>query len=233
LQARELQGKTQQVHDRREPWFQRYPDKVPAHTIGLQIGGVAISGVLQGLRRSPQGTYLQLQQRVGAVLAGEGPAQTARGHVVVGLWVEHLAACASDLALTSVQLGIDGEVVFAPLSADDAHIILQGLVEVYAAAWQQPLPVACKTAWAYLQTERHNQRQSVESPDKEPKDPHDAAQSAFEGSFQSTGERDSSAYLMRAFEGYDELEQALPGWAHTLYGAMAGAVVGAEIGASS
>jgi exodeoxyribonuclease V gamma subunit len=230
LQARELQGKTQQVQDRREPWHQRYPDLVPAYTVALQIGGIAISGALQGLRRSPQGTYLLLQQRVGAVLAGEGSAQAARGHVVVGLWVEHLAACASGVTLTSVQLGLDGEVVFAPLTAADASTILQGLVDAYAEAWRQPLPVACKTAWAFLQTERHNQRQAIESSEKEAKDPHDAAQSAFEGSFQSTGERDSSSYLMRAFEGYDDLEQALPGWAHTLYDAMANAAAGAVLG---
>jgi len=132
-----------------------------------------------------------------------------------------------------VQLALDGEVIFAPLPAADASTILKGLVSAYAAAWEQPLPVACKTAWAYLQTERHNQRQAAEGHEKEPKDPHDAAQSAFEGSFQSTGERDSSAYLMRAFDDYDDLEKALPGWAHALYGAMANAAAAAVLGASS
>jgi exodeoxyribonuclease V gamma subunit len=220
-EAAALRHKTRQVQDRRASWLQTYTQEAPAQSIALQIDGVDISGVLQGLRCNAQGTYLQLQQRVGAVLTGSAKAQAPRGHVLVGLWVHHLAACASGLALTSVQIGLDGEVVLDPLLPDEANAILQSMVTSYAAAWEQPLPVACKTAWAYLQCELQNQRQANENPDKAAKDPHTEAQNTFDGDYQRTGERDESAYLARVFESYADIEQTLPSWAHTLYGALA------------
>jgi exodeoxyribonuclease V gamma subunit len=185
----------------------------------LQVGSISLTGTLEGLCSGEAG-WLQLNQRVGAVLEGEKEARTARAHVVVGLWVQHLAACASAIPLTSVQLGLDGQVIFAPLPQAEAFRILQGLVTAYLAAWERPLPVACKSAWAYLQAQAQVARLAVTDPDKEPKDPHETAQAVFEGA-RRAGERAESAYLARAFESYDEIEAELPGWAECLYGDLA------------
>jgi exodeoxyribonuclease V gamma subunit len=134
--------------------------------------------------------------------------------------VRHLAGCASGLQLTSVLVGVDGEVVLPPLSADSAHSVLSRLVRAYAQAWSQPLPVAVKTAWAWLQTQAVNAQLP---PDKPPKDPHAAARLAFETQpgARYPGEWDQSAYLQRAFAGYDDLEEGLPYWAQELYGDLA------------
>lgn len=215
-----LQEKAQIVLDRQTQWKQDYPHALPAQTMALNVDGIAITGTLEGLW-SGEAAWLQLNQRVGAVLEGEKGAQTARGHVVAGLWVQHLVACASGMPVTSVQLGLDDQVVFNPLSQEDALNILGRLVEVYRAAWARPLPVACKTAWTYLQAQAQADRLALDNPDKEPKDPHDAAQAAFEGGFQRAGERMESAYLARAFESYDDIEFELPAWAQALYGDMA------------
>ncbi len=217
--AAELQAKAQVVLDRRVEWTLRYPEPLPAQSIELQVGGISLTGTLEGLYSGDAG-WLQLDQRVGAVLEGDKEARTARVHVVAGLWVQHLAACASAMPLTSVQLGLDGQVIFAPLPQADALRLLQGLVTAYLAAWERPLPVACKSAWAYLQVQAQAARLAATDPDKEPKDPHDAAQAVFEGTHKA-GERAKSAYLSRAFESYDEIEAELPDWAERLYGDMA------------
>ncbi|MDP2678406.1 MAG: exodeoxyribonuclease V subunit gamma [Rhodoferax sp.] len=219
--ATELQAKTQVVLNRQDEWRLRYPDPLPAQSIDLQVADISLTGTLEGLYHGEAG-WLQLDQRVGAVLEGEKEARTARVHVVVGLWLQHLAACAcaSAMPLTSVQLGLDGQVIFASLPQVEAERMLQGLVTAYLAAWERPLPVACKSAWAYLQAQAQAARLAVTDPDKEPKDPHEVAQAVFEGT-RRAGERAESAYLARAFESYDEIEAELPAWAERLYGDMA------------
>jgi exodeoxyribonuclease V gamma subunit len=217
--AAELQVKAQTVLQRQTPWKAHYPNSLPAQSIALNVDSIAITGTLEGLRSGTSG-WLQRQQRVGAVLEGGNGAQTARGHIVCGLWVQHLAACASGMPLTCVQLGLDGEVVFNPLAQDNAMAILQRLVTVYLAAWQRPLPVACKTAWAYLQTQAKAEYLAQTQPDKYPPDPHEVARATFEGG-RWTGERNESAYLARAFVSYDDIESELPEWAQALYGDMA------------
>jgi exodeoxyribonuclease V gamma subunit len=208
------------VLERRTVWQAQYPHASAAVSIDLLVDGVRIGGTLNGLwstqappghAGAPQPRLLQCSQRLGAVLEGSQDAQVARGHIVAALWANHLVACASGLHLTSVQLGLDGQVLLPPLPAARALEILQTLVEVYRLAWQRPLPVACKTAWAYLQAEANTEK---------PKDPHEAAQTAFEGGFMSSSDLAASPYLSRAFQSYEDLEAELPHWAHALYGAL-------------
>ena len=187
----------------------------PSAELGNQL---ALTGTLSNLweRDGEAGSpCLQIAERTGAVLQGEKTRLSARLHVLVGLWVRHLAGCASGLNLTSVQLGVDGQAVFMPLPPDAALSILHKLAQAYACAWAQPLPLACKTAWAYLLAERQNQ--VLADAGKPTKDPHDAARDAFEGGHRG-GERAESAYLQRAFASYDALTDALPSWAQELYG---------------
>jgi exodeoxyribonuclease V gamma subunit len=230
--ATQLLTQAEVVLDRKAAWVQRYPHTLPAQSIELTVDGITLTGTLEGLLRedeaatdtdtgtAPATAWLQLKQRVGAVQEGDKESPAARVHVVVGLWVQHLTACAMGWRVTSVQLGLDGQVVFKPLPPADALASLQRLVQAYRAAWEQPLPVACKTAWAYLQTQAQASKLAVSQPDKAPPDPHEAAQAAFDGGHYP-GERSESAYLARAFESYEDLEPALPHWAVLLYGDMA------------
>ena len=221
---RQLQTQAQVVLERKAAWTLRYPHALPAQSIELNVDGMALTGTLEGLWHNEsagsESAWLQINQRVGAVLEGEKDAPTARGHVVVGLWVHHLVACASGFCLTSVQLGLDGQVVFLPLAPADALASLQLLVKAYRAAWERPLPVACKTAWVFLQTQAQAEKALADPSDKAPPDPHEAAQTAFDGGHYP-GERSESAYLARAFESYEDLEDELSEWAALLYGDMA------------
>jgi exodeoxyribonuclease V gamma subunit len=211
-----LQDKAQTVRERCLPWLQRYPTQLGVQSIDLEIDGKRLTGVLGGLRMAHDHTLLLCRQRAGALLDGKKGAQSLRVHAMVDLWVQHLAACASALALTSVQLGVDAQVLLKPLDAEAARSRLQRLLQVYQQAWVQPLPVACKTASAYL----HAQIQALQQGDSEkaPKDPHDAAQLIFEGGSQAPGECEENVYLARAFVGYDDIKSTLPELAQALYG---------------
>ncbi len=222
------------VLQRRAPLREQFPHACPALSIALELSGCRITGTLNGLfsadaitASTPAGSVatacLQIGQRLGAVLEGSEGEEQARGHIVVGLWVNHLVACASGMELTSRQLGLDGQVLFEPLASALAREHLQQLVQVYRAAWQRPLPVACKTAWVYLQTVAAAARLAEEQPDKpeKSKDPHELAQAVFEGGFRQSSECRDSPYLARAFDRYEDIEEELPHWAQALYGAMA------------
>jgi hypothetical protein len=58
----------------------------------------------------------------------------------------------------------------------------------------------------------------VQTPDE---DANEKAREAFEGSFMRDGEHARSAYLQRAFEHFDDIENELPRWAEALYGVLA------------
>ncbi len=219
------------VLERQALWREKFAFESPPLSIALNINGTAVTGTLIGLwsaqdcsstslNTGSNRSLLQISQRLGAVLEGAREDQTARGHIVAGLWLNHLAACASGISMTSAQLGLDGQVVFEPLPQEVALAILQGLVDAYWEAWKRPLPVACKTAWAYLQAQAKAERVAVDKPDKV-KDPHEVAQAVFEGGFKRDSELTSSAYLARAFDSYQDIEAELPHWAELLYGAMA------------
>jgi exodeoxyribonuclease V gamma subunit len=244
-QAANMARELDVVVERRTPWRDQYPVECPALAIALTVSGVSVIGTLHGLWRAQDGAtpadegpsagsgaaaatslaavpLLQLGQRLGAVLEGRGHAQTARGHIVASLWVNHLLACASGLRLTSVQLGLDGQVVLAALPQHEAMALLESLVQAYRQAWLRPLPVACKTAWAFLKA-LADSPQTAEHP-AEPADQlddaHESAQTVFEGDFMHAGERASSPYLVRAFDSYHDVEPELPQWSRVLYGAL-------------
>jgi exodeoxyribonuclease V gamma subunit len=215
--AAQLLDKANTVLQARARWWQSYPEVLATQPVDLALDqGVTLSGSLSDLRAQssePESPCLQLAARTGAVLQGRGDA--ARGHVLMALWVRHLAACASGLNVISVQLGVDGQAVLKPLASDAAWGVLNRLVQAYAQAFAAPLPIACKTAWAYLMAEQQNAL--LQAAGKPTKDPHDAALETFEGG-QRGGERAESAYLQRAFASYDDLADALPQWSQTLYG---------------
>lgn len=219
LQANALAMSLQVVLERRSPWLQGHDRPLPPQTVALDVDGWRITGTLNGLLAPAQDApaaparALQLMQRLGAVSEGSKGHARPRVHVLAALWVRHLAGCASGLALTSVQLGLDAQVWLPPLAPDEALAVLRRLVRAYREAWARPLPVGCKTAWAYLQAQAQSHPKSAQ-------DPHEQAEVVFDGGYHS-GERSESAYLARAFDTYRDIEAELPHWAQQLYGDLA------------
>ena len=221
----ELQGRVAVVQERLAPWAERYPQALPAQAIDLQVDGLRLQDALGGLFGSAEspapaegddglwsGPCLQRVLRPGAVLQGKGKEQGARVEVVAAVWVNHLAGCAQGLALTSTVLGLDGQIVLRPLAPARALEVLSGLVQVYRAAWAQPLPVACLSAWAHGQALRRG---------KDEAQAHELARAAYEGDYQREGEAARSPYLQRCFQTYAELQAELPRWGEALYGELA------------
>jgi exodeoxyribonuclease V gamma subunit len=120
-----------------------------------------------------------------------------------------LAACASGVPTTSVQIGLDAAVELQPIAADAAQAQLQDLCDAYQAAWAQPLPIAAKTACVYWMALKGDG-----------KDPLAKAKTTFDGAHQKRGEYQDSPALQRVFNRFDDVADALPAWAERLYAAM-------------
>jgi exodeoxyribonuclease V gamma subunit len=129
-------------------------------------------------------------------------------HYLIRLWVQHVVAHAAGRTLTSYLVGEDRIIVLEPL-ADTAMALncLNDWVTAWYIGQQEPLPVARKTAFAWLTAE---------------KDKDDKAREAYEEGYQS-GEVDTDAYLQRAYPTADDLltarvqGQGFEYWVEQLY----------------
>ena len=213
------------------PW----PHAVSAQSAHWQLGNTRLSAEWangQTLWRSTSATqsvgtgqntqWLQVTLRPGAVTEGKKENQQARLDTLSHLWLHHLAACASGTPTKSVQIGFDAAVEFQPIAADTAQAHLQNLCDAYLQAWAQPLPVAAKTACAY-----------VMGLAAEHKDPMGKAQAAFEGGFNNSGEYQDSSALQRVFNSFEDIQPTLADWAARLYQPMHQAAKVIHLSASS
>ena len=221
----ELSTSVQEIINQRSELQSNYPDICAPITISLNLGSTVLEGVLSEVRskvnpKNNEIEYLQVDQRVGAITEKK----RIRGHVITKLWVNHLVACASGYKLTSIQIGSDALIVLNALDAEEAKKILTQLMRVYKEAWQRPLPVACKTGLAWLQSELVNRLAQAKGGGAAVEDPDEVAQEIFDPSSPSKygpkGDRKDSLYLMRAFEDYEDIKEELPRYSQELYGAM-------------
>jgi len=153
--------------------------------------------------------WLQVALRPGAVTEGKKENQISRVDTLSQLWLHHLAACASGTPTTSVQIGFDAAIELKPIETDTAQAHLQNLCDAYLEAWTQPLPVAAKTACAFVMGVYGGS-----------KDPMGKAQIAFNGAHQKRGEYQDSPALQRVFTSFEEIEASLNHWATRLYEPM-------------
>jgi len=202
------------------PWLSQPSQDLPARVFQLQAHGTTLSlrwgGDSPDWRQCADGSAWQLNRRAGKVLRTSG---RARLDTLAGLWLGHLCANAAGVSTTSLQSGEDGFVGLLPLPATDAQALIEDLVAVYLEARQRPLPLACKTACAWLMATHFPGPKATTEPDIQAK-AWAAARQAFEGGFNRTGERDASSFLQRAFADFEDLWPELPAWAERVYGPM-------------
>lgn len=171
--------------------------------VSLELQGVRLEGWLSGLHQRADGGLLA----VSAIPNGIGSTKTRKWHRLIKPWVNHLLACASGYSLTTALVASDDSLLLAPLEQDVARQILGNLLQAWQAGMRQPLPVAIKTAFAWL---------GQSDPDKATA----AARKAYDGDGQnSEGERRQSPALARQFADYNALiaDETFSGWAETLY----------------
>lgn len=183
-----------------------WSDELDAHTLQLPAfalaDGVALqlSGDLSNLRRSNQGDgmiYLTAQTLFNKDKSIKYPNLLLH-------WVRHLAACADRQPLQSLIVASDGIVEIAAIAQAQAQSQLLSLAEAYYQGMLAPLPVACKSAFVWLNA----------TPEK--------AQASYEGDDWNAGEVDYDAYLIRFFPSFADLQTSGDGrdfgyWAGRLY----------------
>lgn len=119
-------------------------------------------------------------------------------------WVMHLAAHLAEpfLPMTTLVIGKNGQALLQPLAPELARQYFVALIEAYVGGLREPLPLAPKTGFAWLE----KQGQPCHGPLE------DCAQAAvgaargkYEGGYNSLGELEQSAYLQQCYPGFARL----------------------------
>ncbi|RON15716.1 exodeoxyribonuclease V subunit gamma [Pseudomonas brassicacearum] len=174
--------------------------------VNLELEGLRLEGWLSGLHQRADGGLLSVTTIPNSI----GSIKNRKWHRLTRPWVNHLVACASDIPMTTALVASDDSLLLEPLEKGAALKALGHLLEAWQAGMRQPLPVAVKTAFAWLgQTD--------------PLKAEVAARKAYEGDGQTTdGERRENPALTRQFADYDALlaDETFPDWCNALYKPM-------------
>jgi len=201
-----------------------WPMDVPVQSSRFALGAHRLSaewanGQQIWKTNAEQSAWLQVEMRPGSVLEGKEKAKHPRAQTLTTLWLNHLVACASGTPTTSVQIGLNGAVQLDALSQPDALAELQNLATLYQEAWHKPLPVARKTACAFVMAMPANQEEKNQDTNAIDMGLQ-AAQVVFDGNRNLTGEYESSTTLQRVFNSFADLQNELPDMAQRMYGTM-------------
>jgi len=174
-----------------------------AEPISFEHQGIQLEGWISGLHQRGDGSFLS----VTAIPNSIGSIKTRKWHRLIRPWVNHLVACACGLPLSTGLVASDDTLLLAPLEQATAQELLVNLLLAWKTGMSEPLPIAVKTAFAWLgQTD--------------PAKAQAAASKAYEGDGQTTdGERRESPALTRQFPDYAALmaSEEFEGWCETLY----------------
>jgi len=171
--------------------------------VNLELHGLSVEGWLSGLHQRADGGLLSVTTIPNSI----GSIKSRKWHRLTRPWVNHLVACASGMAMTTALVASDDSLVLDPMEQASASRILGDLLLAWQSGMRQPLPIAVKTAFAWLgQTE--------------PVKAEAAARKAYEGDGVNTdGERRESVALARQFADYDALtaDETFVDWCSALY----------------
>jgi exodeoxyribonuclease V gamma subunit len=147
MARRTLEEAALAVHTRYVAERARWPIDAGKRELSVSIDGLVIEDWLAGLRTDGDDHLVSLRASPTAVVDKEGrPA----AHRLVEAWVDHLVAQAAGIAVETRYVGPDGTIVMPPLSVDTAHAHLLRVVRMWREGMRRPLPVALRTALAWL-----------------------------------------------------------------------------------
>ena len=174
--------------------------------VNLELQGLRLEGWLGGLHERADGGLLSITTIPNSI----GSIKTRKWHRLTRPWLNHLVACASGMSMTTALVASDDSLVLGPMVEDVAMRTLGDLLMAWQTGMRQPLPIAVKTAFAWLaQTD--------------PIKADAAARKAYEGDgLPPAGERGQSTALPRQFADYDTLiaDETFPDWCNALYKPM-------------
>jgi len=160
-------------------------------------------GWLSALHQNSNGDLLAIT----AIPNSIGSLKTRKWHRLIRPWVVQLVACACGLPLSTALVASDETLLLAPLEQQAAIKTLTHLLMAWQTGMQRPLPVAVKTAFAWLGQSDPNKAEA-------------AACKAYEGDGVNTGgERRESTALVRQFPDFAALtdSEEFVGWCDALY----------------
>lgn len=157
---------------------------------------------LQGLRQAPGGLPVALLITPSRLVQGTPGKETPRVEPLLAAWLWTQAAAAMDTPVGVVLVGRDATLRCQPPDGEEARAVLPTLLEGWQAGMDAPLPVALRTALAWVRQERPEQ--------------------AYEGSFTHAGEVVDPC-LARLFEDFEALtaDGQFEVWATRLYAPLA------------
>lgn len=185
--------------------LQRWPRVVEgALPIRFERGALRLEGWLGRVYQGDGEDLLSITTVPNSLGAGRN---SLKWHRLIPAWVMHLAACAVGYPLHTALVASDQTLLLAPLPTAQASDLLADLLVARQAGMNAPLPVAPKTAFAWL---------AQSAPDKAQA----AAAKAYEGDGQNSfGERSESLALIRQFRDFAALsaDETFEGWCEALY----------------
>ncbi|URX64529.1 exodeoxyribonuclease V subunit gamma [Luteibacter anthropi] len=195
---RDLVEAAQAVHGRYLTERRAWPHDAGKREVRIDIEGLSIEDWLADLRMDADGRLAWLLPSPSGVLDADGAPKL---HRLVMPWADHLVAQAAGLALESRYIGPDATLVMAPLDTDDARRMLASLLRSWREGMTRPLPMAARTALAWLTADT-----AENAPGK--------ARTAYEGAQDRThGEVDGDPYLTRAWPSFNTLmDGGFPDW---------------------
>jgi exodeoxyribonuclease V gamma subunit len=169
LAVNNIGGNVERILRRWRASTAHWSEHVPVHELRHIHGELAVEGWLDDLRADADGTFARLLPVPGN-LCQDG---TIRYDKLLQPWVLQLLANANRIPMSTRFLGPDATIVLNPLDHAQASELLNALLDAWKHGMQQPLPIARRTAYAWLLTERSERTK---------REPADVAEQCYEGS---------------------------------------------------
>lgn len=219
LHQQQLEQTSEQLWQTWQTVIAPYTQRLAPLPLSLTLANTTLTGQLDLLYANEQNEQCVVQLVPGELQKDK----VIKAYKLIDAWLAHCLANALAQPVTSVILATDAMIRFQPLAPTEARLYLQGYVECYQQAWQQPLKVACKSGIAYVQSLQQQQaKQKDETADLAALQSKALAEArkTFEGGFNHAGERAESLELQRCFATFDELQPEFAELAQRLYGVM-------------
>ena len=190
---------------------EQWPEELPPQSIKLHFTfannvEVYLSTALNLLRQGDNGRMALIFPSSQNLVKDKN----CQRHKLVTPWLQHLAVCAEGLHVTSFIAGSDQIIQIQPVLQITALTLLQDLVHAWVAGLQSPLPIACRTAFAWMNAV--------------PEKALEAAQMQYEGDNHNPGEIHFDAYLARFYPDFASLisngHHDFENWSNRLYRPM-------------
>jgi exodeoxyribonuclease V gamma subunit len=171
---------------------QRWPLLPDKFELQYAAHGVRVEDWLTDLRRGDETPYVRLELVIGKLLQKNGDIRFER---LLAPWVIHLLAHAHGLGMQTRVIGQDAQLVLRSLDPNEATTWLDALLATLREGMRAPLPLARKTAFAWLLggDEETARKQAL---------------MAYDGTgfHLARGEAEEDPYLARAWPSFDALE---------------------------